>query len=135
MSISTIRRQVKNVAYNFSDAQVKVREATSNDPWGPSTALMSEIADLTHNPMAFTEIMSIVWKRLNDSGKNWRHVYKSLVLLDFLINFGDEKVAQQCRENVFTIETLKDFQHVEDSRDQGWIIREKAAATKFVAVG
>ncbi|CAI2358240.1 unnamed protein product [Caenorhabditis sp. 36 PRJEB53466] len=126
MSISTIRRQVKNVAYNFSDAQVKVREATSNDPWGPSTALMSEIADLTHNPMAFTEIMSIVWKRLNDSGKNWRHVYKSLVLLDFLIKCGHEKVAQQCRENVFTIETLKDFQHVEDNRDQGLNIREKA---------
>ncbi|EGT40521.1 hypothetical protein CAEBREN_20123 [Caenorhabditis brenneri] len=95
MSISTIRRQVKNVAYNFSDAQVKVREATSNDPWGPSTALMSEIADLTHNPMAFTEIMSIVWKRLNDSGKNWRHVYKSLVLLDFLIKCGHEKEADR----------------------------------------
>ncbi|EGT56839.1 hypothetical protein CAEBREN_14617 [Caenorhabditis brenneri] len=95
MSISTICRQVKNVAYNFSDAQVKVREATSNDPWGPSTALMYEIAYLTHNPMAFTEIMSIVWKRLNDSGKNWRHVYKSLVLLDFLINFGDEKEADR----------------------------------------
>ncbi|CAB3399774.1 unnamed protein product [Caenorhabditis bovis] len=126
MSISTIRRQVKNVAYNFSDAQVKVREATSNDPWGPSTALMSEIADLTHNPMAFTEIMSIVWKRLNDSGKNWRHVYKSLVLLDFLVKCGHEKVAQQCRENIFTIETLKDFQHIEDGRDQGLNIREKA---------
>ncbi|CAJ0949893.1 unnamed protein product, partial [Mesorhabditis belari] len=126
MSISTIRRQVKNVAYNFSDAQVKVREATSNDPWGPSTALMSEIADLTNNPMAFTEIMSIVWKRLNDHGKNWRHVYKSLVLLDFLIKCGNEKVAQQCRENIYSIETLKDFQHVEDYRDQGLNIREKA---------
>lgn len=57
----------------------------SNDPWGPSTALMSEIADLTHNPLSFTEIMSMLWKRLNDHGKNWRHVYKSLVLLDYLI--------------------------------------------------
>ncbi|EGT34948.1 hypothetical protein CAEBREN_08070 [Caenorhabditis brenneri] len=85
MSISNSRRKVEKVAYNFSDAQVKIRKATSNDPWGPSTALMSEIADLTHNP-----------------------------------------VAQQCRENVFTIETLKDFQHVEDSRDQGLNIREKA---------
>ena len=92
MSISTKHGKVKNAANNLSDAQVKVREATSNDPWGPSTALMYEIAHLTHNPMAFTEIMSIVWKRLNDSGENWRHAYKSLVLLDFLINFGDEKV-------------------------------------------
>ncbi|KAK0396874.1 hypothetical protein QR680_001894 [Steinernema hermaphroditum] len=126
MSISTIRRQVKNVAYNFSDAQVKVREATSNDPWGPTTALMSEIADLTHNPMSFTEIMSMLWKRLNDHGKNWRHVYKSLVLLDYLIKCGSEKVAQQCRENIYSIETLKDFQHIEDNRDQGMNVREKA---------
>ncbi|KAH7731972.1 Epsin 2 [Aphelenchoides avenae] len=126
MSISTLRRQVKNVAYNFSDAQVKVREATSNDPWGPTTALMSEIADLTHNPMSFTEIMSMLWKRLNDHGKNWRHVYKSLVLLDYLIKCGSEKVAQQCRENVYSIETLKDFQHIEDNRDQGLNVREKA---------
>ena len=29
--------------------QVKVREATSNDPWGPSSTQMSEIADLTYN--------------------------------------------------------------------------------------
>lgn len=55
---------------------VKVREATSNDPWGPSSSLMSEIADLTFNVVAFAEVMGMVWKRLNDSGKNWRHVYK-----------------------------------------------------------
>lgn len=55
---------------------VQVREATSNDPWGPSSSLMSEIADLTYNVVAFSEIMSMVWKRLNDHGKNWRHVYK-----------------------------------------------------------
>ena len=24
----------------------------------------------------FAEIMTILWKRLNDHGKNWRHVYK-----------------------------------------------------------
>lgn len=39
---------------------------------------MSEIADLTFNVVAFAEVMGMVWKRLNDSGKNWRHVYKVL---------------------------------------------------------
>jgi epsin len=124
---------------------------------------MSEIADMTHNPMQFTEIMSMVWKRLNDHGKNWRHVniiliahcsnviylhtflqvYKSLVLLDYLIKCGSERVAQQCKENIFSIETLKvrkergirerieqwlikDFQHIEDNRDQGLNVRTKA---------
>ena len=35
---------------------------------------MSEIADMTHDPIQFNEIMSVIWKRLNDHGKNWRHV-------------------------------------------------------------
>ena len=34
--------------------QVKVREATSNDPWGPSSTQMSEIADLTYNMVSST---------------------------------------------------------------------------------
>ncbi|XP_014788048.1 epsin-2 isoform X5 [Octopus bimaculoides] len=122
----TIRRTIKNVVWNYSDAQIKVREATSNDPWGPSSTLMSEIADLTYNVVAFTEIMQMIWKRLNDHGKNWRHVYKSLVLLDYIIKTGSEKVAQQCKENVYAIQTLKDFQYTEDNKDQGMNVREKA---------
>ena len=88
-----IRRSVKNVIKNYTDSQVKVREATSNDPWGPSSTLMSEIADLTYNVVAFTEIMQMVWKRINDHGKNWRHVYKALVLLDYIIKTGSDKVG------------------------------------------
>lgn len=121
-----IHRTLKNVVKNFTFAEVKVREATSNDPWGPSTTLMSEIADLTYNVMAFTEIMQMIWKRLNDHGKNWRHVYKSLVLLDYLLKTGSERVAQQCRENLLTIQTLKDFQYSEDGKDHGQNVREKS---------
>lgn len=54
---------------------------------------MSEIADLTYNVVAFTEIMQMIWKRLNDHGRNWRHVYKALVLLEYLIKTGSEKVS------------------------------------------
>ena len=121
-----MRRTIKNVVKNYTDAQVKVREATSNDPWGPSSTLMSEIADLTYNVVAFTEIMQMIWKRLNDHGKNWRHVYKSLTVLDYIIKTGSEKVAQQCKENIYAIQTLKDFQYTEDNKDQGMNVREKA---------
>ncbi|CEF61175.1 Liquid facets [Strongyloides ratti] len=88
-SISNIRRQMKNVARNYSEAQVKVREATSNDPWGPTTVLMGEIAELTYNPAAYNDIMTMLFKRLND------HV-------------------------------IRDFQHIEENRDQGLNVREKA---------
>ena len=145
VSIAGLRRNIKNVAHNYTDAQVKVREATSNDPWGPSSTQMSEIADLTYNMVAFSEIMQMIWKRLNDHGKNWRHVYKALVLLEYLIKTGSEKVsaksgilwiyiclyvqvAQQCKENIFAVQTLKDFQFVEDNKDQGLNVREKAKA-------
>lgn len=126
MNVKEIRRNVYNVVKNYSDAQVKVRKATSNEPWGPSSTLMGEIADLTYNVVAFSEIMQIIWKRLNDHGKNWRHVYKALVLLEYLIKTGSEKVAQQCRDNLFAIQTLKDFQYFEESKDHGLSIREKS---------
>ncbi|XP_074079844.1 epsin-3 isoform X3 [Macrotis lagotis] len=126
MTTSALRRQVKNIVHNYSEAEIKVREATSNDPWGPPSSLMSEIADLTFNTVAFAEVMGMIWRRLNDSGKNWRHVYKALTLLDYLLKTGSDKVAHQCRENLYTIQTLKDFQYIDrDGKDQGINIREK----------
>ncbi|KAM5134798.1 epsin-3 [Mantella aurantiaca] len=127
MATSSIRRQVKNIVHNYTDAEVKVREATSNDPWGPSATLMSEIAQMTHNAEIYPEVMMMVWRRLNDSGKNWRHVYKGLTLLDYLIKNGSNKVVQESQENVIAVQTLKDFQFFDrDGRDQGINVREKA---------
>ncbi|XP_037038896.1 epsin-2 isoform X5 [Bradysia coprophila] len=126
VNVAGFRRNIKNLAHNYSDAQIKVREATSNDPWGPSATIMAEIADLTYNVVAFSEIMQMIWKRLNDHGKNWRHVYKALILLEYLIKTGTEKVAQQCKENIFAIQTLKEFQHLEEGNDQGLRVRDKA---------
>ncbi|KAF0032784.1 hypothetical protein F2P81_015074 [Scophthalmus maximus] len=118
---------MKNMVNNYTEAEIKVREATSNDHWGPPSTLMSEIADLTFNVVAFAEVMGMIWKRLNDHGKNWRHVYKALTLVDYLIKTGSESVAQECRESIYTIQTLRDFQYIDrDGRDQGINVREKA---------
>lgn len=126
INVNGLKRNAKNIVKKYSDAQVKVREATSNDPWGPSSTIMAEIADLTYNVVAFSEIMQMIWKRLNDHGRNWRHVYKALVVLEYLIKTGSEKVAQQCTENIFAIQTLKDFQYMEENKDHGMNIREKS---------
>lgn len=114
------RRQVKNFMKNYSDAEIKVREATSNDPWGPSSSLMLDISDLTFNTISLSEIMNMLWQRLGDHGKSWRHVYKSLTLMDYLIKNGSKKVIQHCREGFCKLQTLKDFQHVDEAgKDQG----------------
>lgn len=92
-------RVAKNYTKGYSDVQAKVREATSNDPWGPSGTQMNEIAQMSYNQYVFSwyawevrysyvshwsvmrrndfvEIMEMIDKRLNDKGKNWRHVFK-----------------------------------------------------------
>ncbi|KAG2221014.1 hypothetical protein INT45_009263 [Circinella minor] len=120
-------RSIKNYAKGFSDVQRKVREATSNDPWGPSGTLMNEVAQLTFNQHDFIEIMDMIDKRLNDKGKNWRHVFKALLLLDYCLHVGSENVVLYAKENVYVIKTLKEFQHVDDNgRDVGANVRQKA---------
>ncbi|KAF8995545.1 hypothetical protein BDQ17DRAFT_1285025 [Cyathus striatus] len=120
-------RVTKNYTKGYSDTQAKVRDATSNDPWGPSGTQMNEIAQLTYNQQDFIEIMEMLDKRLNDKGKNWRHVFKSLTVLDYCLHQGSENVVIYFRDNIYVIKTLKEFQYVdEDGKDQGANVRQKA---------
>ena len=96
MSKSVIR-VAKNSIKGYSDTQTKVRDATSNDPWGPSGTQMAELAQLTYNQQDFVEIIEMLDKRLNDKGKNWRHVFKSLTVLDYILHAGSENVVHYFR--------------------------------------
>lgn len=59
-------------------------------------------------------------KRLNDKGKNWRHVLKSLKVLDYCLHEGSEMVVTRARKEVYIIKTLREFQHIDDDgRDVG----------------
>lgn len=126
--MSKIVRSIKNVANGYSSAQVLVRNATSNDASGPTTYDMEEIAGATYNGQTeFLEIMDMLDRRLNDKGKNWRHVAKSLTVLDYLVRFGSEKCVLWSKDNLYIIKTLREFVHFDDGgTDQGAIIRVKA---------
>lgn len=59
-------------------------------------------------------------KRLNDKGKNWRHVLKALKVLDYCLHEGSELVVTWAVKNVYIIKTLREFQYIdEDGRDVG----------------
>ncbi|THG97117.1 hypothetical protein EW026_g4824 [Hermanssonia centrifuga] len=122
-----IVRVAKNYTKGYSDVQAKVRDATSNDPWGPSGTQMNELAQMTYNQNDFVEIMEMLDKRLNDKGKNWRHVFKSLTVLDYLLHAGSENVVIYFKDNIYVIKTLKEFQYLdEEGKDQGANVRQKA---------
>lgn len=72
------------------------------------------------SPSDFYEIMDMLDKRLNDKGKNWRHVLKSLKVLDYCLHEGSELVVTWARKNIYIIKTLREFQYVdEEGRDVG----------------
>jgi len=66
-------------------------------------------------------------KRLNDKGKNWRHVLKALKVMDYCLHEGSELVVTWAKSNVFVIKTLREFQYIdEDGRDVGQNVRVAA---------
>jgi len=76
--------------------------------------------EIACSPNEFYEIMDMIDKRLNDKGKNWRHVLKSLKVLDYCLHEGSELVVTWARKNVYIIKTLREFQYVdEEGRDVG----------------
>ncbi|KAI5952017.1 hypothetical protein KGF54_005092 [Candida jiufengensis] len=126
--MSKIVRSLKNVAGGYSSSQVLVRNATSNDATGPTKYDMEEIASFTYQTQTeFMEVMDMLDRRLNDKGKNWRHIAKSLTVLDYLVRFGSEKCVLWAKDNIYIIKTLREFIHLDESNnDQGAIIRVKA---------
>ncbi|KAM9376953.1 clathrin interactor 1a [Pholidichthys leucotaenia] len=116
-----------NVVMNYSEVESKVREATNDDPWGPSGQLMSEIARATFMYEQFPEVMNMLWARmLRDNKKNWRRVYKSLLLLAHLIRNGSERVVTSAREHLYDLRSLESYHFVdENGKDQGMNVRQK----------
>ncbi|XP_078267934.1 clathrin interactor 1-like isoform X2 [Rhinoraja longicauda] len=116
-----------NVVMNYSETESKVREATNDDPWGPSGQLMAEIGKCTFMYEQFPEVMNMLWNRmLKDNKKNWRRVYKSLLLLAYLIRNGSERVVTSAREHIYDLRSMENYHFVdENGKDQGVNVRQK----------
>ncbi|XP_029650502.1 clathrin interactor 1 isoform X6 [Octopus sinensis] len=122
-----ITDKVTNVVMNYSDVEAKVREATNDDAWGPHGSLMGEIAQYTFTYEHFPEVMGMLWKRmLHDNKKNWRRVYKSLLLLSYLVKNGSERVVTSSREHLYDLRSLENYTYTdENGKDQGLNVRQK----------
>lgn len=118
-----------NLVMNYTDTESKVRDATNDDPWGPSGAQMQEVASFTFTYESFPEAMGMLWKRLlQDNRSNWRRTYKSLLLLDYLIKNGSERVVTSAREHIYDLRSLENYTFVDDNgKDQGVNIRHKVS--------
>ncbi|CAK9800597.1 Clathrin interactor 1 [Anthophora plagiata] len=116
-----------NVMMNYTETEAKVREATNDDAWGPTGAMMQELAQATFTYEQFPEVMSMLWKRmLQENKRNWRRTYKSLLLLNYLVRNGSERVVTSSREHIYDLRSLENYTCIDEfGKDQGINIRHK----------
>eukprot|EP01096_Ripella_sp_DP13-Kostka_P015501 TRINITY_DN729_c0_g1_i1.p1 TRINITY_DN729_c0_g1~~TRINITY_DN729_c0_g1_i1.p1 ORF type:complete len:517 (-),score=232.06 TRINITY_DN729_c0_g1_i1:291-1841(-) len=125
-SLNKIWKASKAAVLNTPEIELKVLEATSNEKWGPTGTQMKEIARATYSYNDFPLIMNTIWERLNDRVPvNWRHVYKSLLLLDYLLKNGTEQVINETRVHMSLLQSLTQYNYIEGSNDVGISIRER----------
>lgn len=112
---------------NYTEIEAKVREATNDEAWGPTGQQMQEVAQHTFAYESFPEVMGMLWKRmLQDNRRNWRRTYKSLVLLQYLIKNGSERVVTSSREHIFDLKGLENYTFIdENGKDQGVNVRHR----------
>ncbi|OUC41375.1 ENTH domain protein [Trichinella nativa] len=115
---------------NYTEAESKVREATSDERWGPTGSMMADIARYTNAYDQFNEVMTMLWRRLfQESRKNWVRPYKCLILLEYLIKHGSEKVINDARDRMFELRILESYQYNDDPTcDHGQKVRSRVKA-------
>ncbi|KAJ2812978.1 Epsin-3, clathrin recruitment and traffic between the Golgi and endosome, partial [Coemansia furcata] len=126
--VRNVYNKVKNVVMNYTEMEIKVNEATGPEPWGASSTLMREIADATFISKNFDEIMPAIYMKFNDTDpSNWRQVYKSLQLIEYLVKSGSERVVDDVRGHITIIKMLKNFHHIDaNGKDQGINVRQRS---------
>lgn len=110
---------------NYTEMESKVREATNEEPWGPTGQIMQELAQATFSYEYFPEVMAMLWRRmLIDNQGNWRRTYKSLVVLNYLVKNGAERVVTSAREHIYDLKSLENYSYTDETgKDCGVNVR------------
>uniref|UniRef100_A0A0K0DZG6 ENTH domain-containing protein n=1 Tax=Strongyloides stercoralis TaxID=6248 RepID=A0A0K0DZG6_STRER len=128
--IKKFQDQVTGYVMNFTDAEIKVRNATNDEGWGPTNQQCDEIASMTFQYDLCTEASEMLFKRMMENNKGtWRRTYKSLRLVDHLLKHGSDRFIRYTREHSAQIRGLQNFHYIDEKgKDQGINIRVKAKA-------
>jgi len=102
-TVRDIKREVNLRVLKVPEIEQKVLDATSNEPWGPHGADLSELARETKKFSQCELIMNVLWTRLSETGANWRHVYKALTIIEYLLANGSERAVDEIIEHSFKI--------------------------------
>ncbi|KAJ8555519.1 hypothetical protein K7X08_013015 [Anisodus acutangulus] len=126
-TVREIKREVNLKVLKVPEIEQKVLDATDNEPWGPHGTALAEIAQATKKFSECQMVMNVLWTRLTETGKNWRFVYKSLAVIEYLVAHGADRAVDDIIEHTYQISSLTSFEYVEPSgKDMGINVRKKA---------
>ncbi|XP_066349188.1 clathrin interactor EPSIN 1-like [Miscanthus floridulus] len=125
-TVREIKREVNLKVLKVPEIEQKVLDATSDEPWGPHGSALSELAHTTKKFAECQMVMNVLWTRLSERGANWRHVYKALTIIEYLIANGSERAVDDILDHYSKISVLSSFEYVEpNGKDAGINVRKK----------
>ncbi|XXQ37330.1 ENTH domain-containing protein [Plasmodiophora brassicae] len=123
--VKKLVRAAKEVALDYDDVQVRVRDATSNDPVGADERLLARISHDTRDRYSYNSMFSIFWKRLTDLHQP-SHILKSLILCEYLLIHGDDRFVRDMRTKKNVIKRLTGYKFYREHEDVGGEVRNQA---------
>ncbi|XP_062226611.1 clathrin interactor EPSIN 1-like [Phragmites australis] len=125
-TVREIKREVNLKVLKVPEIEQKVLDATSDEPWGPHGTALSELAHATKKFSECQMVMNVLWTRLTERGSKWRHVYKALTIIEYLIANGSERAVDDILDHYSKISVLSSFEYVEpNGKDAGINVRKK----------
>mmetsp|Transcript_31151 Transcript_31151/g.53299 ORF Transcript_31151/g.53299 Transcript_31151/m.53299 type:complete len:649 (+) Transcript_31151:990-2936(+) len=126
-AVSSFFKATKAAVLNIPEMEQKVLDATNNQKWGPTGPEMKEISAASHRYTEFPLIMKTIYGRLCERNpQEWRHVYKALLLLDYMLKNGSYQVVTDAQAHMSIIMSLDSYSAFENSEDKGISVRERA---------
>jgi epsin len=125
-TVREIKREVNLKVLKVPELEQKVLDATSDEPWGPHGSALSDLAQATKKFSECQMVMGVLWSRLAERDSNWRHVYKALTIIEYLIANGSDRAVDDILDHYSKISVLSSFEFVEpNGKDAGINVRKK----------
>ncbi|KAK9805408.1 hypothetical protein WJX73_002177 [Symbiochloris irregularis] len=124
---------IKHGQYHpFTPLERLVREATRDQPWGPTGTLLAQLAEASFADDNCRIIVAVLQARMGRPPLKWRNIYKSLTVLEYLLKNGSQLcVSLTNSEVLFKLESLETFEYVSsEGKDQGINVRLRAQAIR-----
>ncbi|KAK6776396.1 hypothetical protein RDI58_027397 [Solanum bulbocastanum] len=126
-----LKEKIKTARLALTDVtptQILTEEATNGNPGAPDTKTLKMISKAAFEVDDYWRIVGILHKKLSRFDKtNWRVSYKAVIVLEHLLTYGPESVAEEFQSDKDVIREMGSFQLIDEKGfNWGLNVRKKS---------